>query len=209
MPEDERMAADQEQTAIRTLIQENQRLKQRVFDLEEKLRKMAPSTEPQAGQGSSVLKLIEHKDFQLQQYAGRLEEKKEQLEEAVRQLEQRNAQLALWMASLRLYQEIFENDATAMIGVNKDARIILFNRTAPQLLGEKFKESLHQPIESVDFRAFDPDTPKRVRESLAGRKPVDSSVVVRDRRILTSVYPIGTEVESRGALLRIQVTSSK
>jgi PAS domain-containing protein len=203
------MAADQEETAIRQLLHENQRLKQRVFELEERVRKLAPQGQGHSGTGSSVLKLIESKDFQLQQQAARLEEKKEQLEEAVRQLESRNTQLALWMASLRLYQEIFENDSSAMIGVNKDGRVILYNRTAPQILGEKFKEALHQPIDAVDFRAFDPETPKRVRESLAGRKPVDSSIVVRDRRILTSVYPIGSEAEARGALIRIQVLSSK
>lgn len=203
------MAADQEQTAIRQLLQENQRLKQRVFELEEKIRKLAPQGQGHSGTGSSVIKLIEHKDFQLQQQAARLEEKKEQLEAAVRQLEARNSQLALWMASLRLYQEIFENDSSAMVGVNREARIILYNRTAPQILGEKFKEALHQHIDSVDFRAFDPETPKRVREALTLRKPVDSSIVVRDRRILTSVYPIGTEAESRGALLRIQVLSAK
>lgn len=203
------MSSDQEQTAVRTLLQENQRLKQKVFELEEKLRKLVPQGEGHSGTGSSVLKLIEHKDFQLEQYAARLEEKKDQLEEAVRELERRNAQLALWMSSLRLYQEIFENDASALIGLNKDGRIILFNRTAPQLLGEKFKSRLHEPIETVDFAAFDPDTPRRVRASLASRQPADSSLLVRDRRILTSVYPIGGEAESRGALLRIQVVSVK
>ncbi|MBI3856135.1 MAG: hypothetical protein HY293_10650 [Planctomycetes bacterium] len=203
------MAADQEQTAVRQLIQENQRLKQRLFELEEKIRKLAPQGEGHSGTGSSVLKLIEHKDFQLEQYAARLEEKKDQLEDAVRELEARNTKLALWMASLRLYQEIFENDSSAMIGVNRDGRVILYNRTAPQLLGEKFKESLHKPIDSVDFGAFDPETPKRVMQALASRKAVDSSIVVRDRRILTSVYPIGSEAESRGALLRIQVLSAK
>lgn len=203
------MASDQEETAVRHLLQENQRLKQRVFELEEKFRKMVPQGEGHTGSGSSVLKLIEHKDFQLEQYAARLEEKKEQLEEAIRELERRNSQLSLWMSSLRLYQEIFENDASAMIGVNRDARIILFNRTAPQILGEKFKDALHQPIESVDFRAFDPETPKRVRESLAEHRVVDSSLLVRDRRVLTSIHPIGTEAKSRGALLRIEVISAK
>ena len=201
--------ADQEQTAVRQLITENQKLKQRVFELEEKIRKLAPQGQGHSGTGSSVIKLIEHKDFQLQQQAARLEEKREQLEMAVRELERRNGQLALWMASLRLYQEIFENDSSAMVGVNREARVILFNRTAPQILGEKFQDALHQPIESVDFRAFDPDTPKRVREALAARKQIDSSLVVRDRRVLTSVYPIGAEGETRGALLRIQVLSSK
>src|SRR5258705_14005435 len=111
--------ADQEETGVRQLLNENQKLKQRVFDLEEKLRKLAPQGQGHSGTGSSVIKLIEHKDFQLQQQSARLEEKKEQLEEAVRELERRNGQLALWMASLRLYQEIFENDSSAMVGANR------------------------------------------------------------------------------------------
>lgn len=203
------MADDQEETAIRTLLQENQRLKQRLFDLEEKIRKLGPPSEGQSGSGSSVLKLIEHKDFQLEQCSARLEEKKEQLDGARGELERCNAQLALWMEALRLYQEFFENDDSAMIGVNRDGVVILYNRSTPKLFGEKFKESLHKPIESVDFRAFDPDTARRVREALSARKPGDSSLTLRDRRILTSVHPVGSEAEARGALVRIQVVSAK
>jgi PAS domain S-box-containing protein len=188
-------SADQEQTAVRRLLTENQRLKQRVFDLEEKFRKLAASGEGHGSSGSSVLKLIEHKDFQLQQCSARLEEKKEQLAEAAE--------------TLRLYQDIFDNDASAMIGVNRDGRIILFNRSAPQLLGEKFKDALHHPIDQADFGALDPETPRRVREALASRKPVEFSLVVRDRRIVTSVRPMGSETETRGALIRIQVLPGK
>ncbi|HVE42949.1 MAG TPA: PAS domain-containing protein [Planctomycetota bacterium] len=196
-------SADQEQTAIRRVLTENQRLKQRVFELEEKFRKAGSPGESQpSSQGSSVIKLIEHKDFQLQQCQARLEEKKEQLAEATKEL-------AKWADTLRLYQDIFDNDASAMIGVNREGRIILFNRTAPQILGEKFKEALHQPIEKADFGAFDPETPRRVREAMTSRKPLDSTIVVRDRRILTSVRPIGNDAETRGALVRIQVLSGK
>jgi len=189
------MAEDQEQTAIRTLLQENQRLKKRLFEMEERIRKGTPPSESQSGSGSSVLKLIEHKDFQLEQARARLEEKKEQFEEATR--------------DLRLYREIFENDPTAMIGVNREGMVILHNRAASQLLGDKLKESLQKSIESVDFRSVDPETGKRVQQALSSRKPADSSVVVRDRRILTSVHPIGPDSEPRGALIRIQVGSGK
>jgi len=202
MSADSADSADQEQTAVRRLLTENQRLKQRLFDLEEKIRKAGTPGEVQSSQGSSVIKLIEHKDFQLQQCLARLEEKKEQLAEATQEL-------AKWADTLRLYQDIFDNDASAMLGVNREGRVILFNRTAPQVLGEKFKDALHQPIEQVDFGAFDPETPRRVREAMASRKPLDSSIVVRDRRILTSVRPIGSETELRGALVRIQVQSGK
>lgn len=203
------MVNDQEESAIRQLLTENQKLKQRLFDLEEKIRKLPPPADPSSGSGSSVIKLIRDKDFQLEQYSARLQEKKEQLQESVQEIDRLKAQLALWTASLRMFQEIFENDSSAMIGVNKDGVILLFNRTAPQVLGEKFRELLHQPIEVVDFRAFDPDTAKRVRQALASRKAVDSSIVVRDRRILTSIHPLGSEAESRGAVLRIQVLSAK
>lgn len=203
------MSSDQEETAIRQLLSENQRLKQKVFEQEEKIRKGTPGGAPPSSGNTSVLKLIEHKDFQVQQLSARLEEKKEQLDEAVRDLEAKKAELGLWMSALRLCQELFENDASALIGVNREGKVLLFNHTAPQLLGEKFREMLHQPIDSVDFRAFDPDTPRKVKESLVSGKRVDSSLVVRDRRILTSIHPLGAGAESRGALIRIQSITSK
>lgn len=201
------MSTDQEQTAIRQLLSENQRLKQRVFELEEKARKTDKTAVATSTGSTSVLKLIEHKDFQLQQYVARLEEKKEQLDEAHQELEAKKGELGLWMSAVRLCQSLFENDASALIGVGKDGRILLYNQTAPQLLGEKFKETLHQSIDTVDFRAFDPDTPRKFREAVAGGKQVDSSVIVRDRRILTTIQPVGKGADSRGALIRIQSLS--
>jgi PAS domain-containing protein len=195
---------EQEPSAVRQLLSENQRLKLKVFELEERIRKGPTGAAPASTGNTSVLKLIEHKDFQLQQYSARLEEKKEQLQEAVGELEAKKAELALWMSALRLTQELFENDASALIGVNREAKVLLFNHTAPQLLGEKFRDALHQPIDAVDFRAFDPETPRRVKESLVSGKRADSSVVVRDRRILTSIHPLGSGADSRGALIRIQ-----
>jgi PAS domain-containing protein len=201
------MSSDQEPSAIRVLLSENQRLKQKVFELEEKARTSAPVATSTGN--TSVLKLIEHKDFQLQQYSARLEEKKEQLEEATRELERRKSELNLWISAVRLCQELFENDASALIGVSREGRILLFNHSAPQVLGEKFKDSLHLPIETVDFRAFDPDTPRKLKEALVSGKQVDSSLVVRDRRILTTIQPVGKGADSRGALIRIQSLSAK
>jgi PAS domain-containing protein len=204
------MSTDQEQTAVRQLLSENQRLKQRVFELEEKARTDKDKAAVSTSTGStSVLKLIEHKDFQLQQYVARLEEKKEQLDEATQELEAKKGELNLWISAVRLCQALFENDASALIGVSKDGRILLFNQTAPQVLGEKFKDSLHQAIETVDFRAFDPDTPRKLREAVVSGKSVESSIVVRDRRVLTTIQPVGKGADSRGALIRIQSLSAK
>lgn len=204
------MSTDQEQTAIRQLLSENQRLKQKVFELEEKARTTAEKSPVSTSTGqTSVLKLIEHKDFQVQQLSARLEEKKEQLDESTKELEAKKAEMSLWMAAVRLCQALFENDASALIGVSRDGRILLFNQTAPQVLGEKFKDSLHKSIDTVDFRAFDPDTPRKLKEALESGKQVDSSIVVRDRRILTTIQPVGKGPDTRGALIRIQSLSAK
>lgn len=201
------MSTDQEQTAVRQLLSENQRLKQRVFELEEKARTSGKTPVATSTGSTSVLKLIEHKDFQLQQYIARLEEKKEQLDEARKELEAGKTELNLWVSAVRLAQSLFENDASALIGVNKDGRILFFNQAAPQMLGEKFKDSLHQSIDTVDFRAFDPDTSRKFKEALTGGRPVESSIVVRDRRIVTRIQPVGKGADCRGAILRIQSLS--
>jgi PAS domain-containing protein len=194
------MNSDQEPSAVRQLLSENQRLKQRVFELEEKARTSTPVA-TSTGQ-TSVLKLIEHKDFQLQQYIARLEEKKEQLEESAKELEQKKVELSLCL-------ELLESDPSAVIGVGRDGRILFFNRSALQVLGEKFKDALHQPVDSVDFRAFDPDTPRKFKEALAGGKPVESTVVVRDRKIVTSIQPVGKGSDVQGALIRVRSLSAK
>jgi len=201
------MSSDQEPTAIRQLLSENQRLKQRVFELEERARTSEKSPVATSTGSTSVLKLIEHKDFQVQQLSARLDEKKDQLDEATRELEEKKGELNLWIAAVRLAQALFENDPSALIGVNKDGRILFFNQTAPLVLGEKVKDSLHKPIDTIDFRAFDPETPRKFKEALASGKQADSSVVVRDRRVVTTIQPVGKGPESRGALIRIQSLS--
>ncbi len=190
---------------LRQLKWENRLLKQRAFELEEKLGKPAGPLEG-AGPDTSVLKLLKTKDERLESYASELEQKRDELKNTVQELEKRNGQLSLWMSTLRLYQEIFENEAAAMVGVNRDGKVVLFNRSAPQVLGEKFHSALHQPIEAVDFSSFDPTTPALVRSTLASRQPATRSIRVRGRLVTTTVYPLGSEKELSGALVKIGVS---
>jgi PAS domain-containing protein len=198
------MDENSEEEILHQLKWENKLLKQRVFELEEKLQKagVAPAKKDH---DSSVMKLLRTKDDRLETYAAELEQKRDELQKTVEELEKRNSQLSLWMSTLRLYQEVFENEAAAMIGVNREGKIILFNRTAPQVLGEKFRAALHQPIEAVDFGSFDPTTPQLVRSTLQSRQPGTRSIRIRDRQVTTSVYPLGSEKELTGALLKILV----
>lgn len=200
------MDENAEEDVLRQLKWENRLLKQRVFELEEKAGQTGPSKEGgSAGKDTSVLKLLRTKDERLEKYAGELEQKRDELQQTVGELEKRNAQLSLWMSTLRLYQEIFENESAAMVGVNRDGKIVLFNRTAPQVLGEKFRAALHQPIEAVDFSSFDPTTPSLVRTTLSTRRLATRSVKVRDRMVTTTVYPLGSEKELTGALVKVSV----
>ena len=196
---------DNTEEILRQLKWENRLLKQRVFELEEKQGKPAAPKES-AGHDTAVLKLLKNKDERLEKYAAELEQKRDELQNTVAELEKRNGQLSLWMSTLRLYQEIFENEAAAMLGVNRDGKIVLFNRTAPQVLGEKFRAALHQPIEAVDFSSFDPSTPSLVRTTLLSHQPATRSLRVRDRLVTTSVFPLGSEKEPTGALVKIAVS---
>lgn len=196
---------DQEETAVRHLLQENARLKQKVFELEEELRKVRGGGPSE----SKYVKLLELKDTTLEQYAQELEAKRDQLEKVVGELEKRNEQLQLWMSTLRLYQEFFENEPSAMIAVNREGRVVLFNRTAVEMLGEKFKAAHLKPIEEVDFRSFDPAIPRLARETLQGKRPADRAVRIRGRRVTTAYYPLGEAPDIRGALVKLTVVREK
>ena len=198
------MDENAEEEVLHRLNWENRMLKQRVFELEEKLRR-AGVPASNKDQESSVMKLLKAKDERLEGYAAEMEQKQAELQKTVEELRERNEQLSLWMSGLRLYQEVFETEAAAMIGVNPEGKIILFNRAAPEVLGEKFRSALHQPIEAVDFRSFDPTTPSIVRSTLRSRQPGSHSVRVRDRQVTTNVFPLGSEKELTGALVKILV----
>jgi PAS domain-containing protein len=198
------MDESSEEEVLHQLKWENKMLKQRVFELEEKLQKVEPPSVKKE-HDSSVMKLLRTKDERLEKFASEMELKRTELTHMIQELERRNAQLSLSMSTLRLYQEIFETDASAMIGVNRDGRVVLFNRTAPLVLGEKVRSALQQPIEAVDFGSFDPTTPALVRSTLQNRQPATRSVRVRDRQVTTVVYPLGSEKEPAGALIRVSV----
>jgi len=196
-----------EEEVLHQLKWENRMLKQRVFELEEKLQKHGVPPDPK--QETRLLKLLQQKDLQLEQYATELEQKRDELKKTIQDLEKRNEQLALWMASMRLYQDIFENESSVMIGVNQEGKVVLFNRSAAQILGEKIKDALHRPIDQVDFAALDPAIPRRVKEALGSGKLVMGSVQVKDRRVSTTAYPLGSATERAGVLVKITVTPEK
>ncbi len=196
-------------TVVRRLLGENLKLQQKVFDLEGKLQQHTEAADVQSTRMANFRKLLEQKDVSLERYAADLEEKQIELQKTVRELEKRNEQLQLWMATLRLYQELFERDREGMIAVNREGKIVLFNRTAVEILGDRIREALHKPIEEADFSSFDPGTAALVREALEKHRASERSVTVRGRRVTTAVFPVGTEADPRGVLLKIGVSAEK
>jgi len=186
------MADDTEEEILRRLKWENKALQQRVFELEEKVRKgLPPGVPTNAGKDTSVTKLLQSKD--------------ERLEKTVAELDKRSQELALANSTLRLQHLILDQDPVAMLAVDSDGRILLFNQACIALLGERFREALHRPVEEGDFGVADPATPQMVRTALRSHLHGSRSLRVRDRKLETSVFPLRKNQNTVGALVKISV----
>lgn len=196
--------------ALRRLLAENLRLHQKVFELEGKLRQFSEAADRDSTRLLNIRKLIQQKDQTLEQRAAELEVKQAELQETVRQLEKRNEQLQLWMATLKLYQDLFEQDPEALLALNPEGKILLYNRKAEEMTGGKVREALYRPVEEMDFGAFDPATPGLVREALGEGRPRERTATAGGRRIVTRVFPVGgSGTGCRGVLVRIGVAPER
>lgn len=202
------MTQPPDQDTIRRLMQENLHLKQQVFELDQRLKKLAQAAEG-ASTDTAIMRVLKGKDIRLEEAEKQLEEKQQVIVRTSAELDRRSAELHLWMDSMRLYTEIFENEPSAIIGLNAGGNVILFNRAATAAFGDKFRATLRHPIESVDFSGFDPATPRLAREAISRRQLVQNLVRVRDRRISTSVFPMITGKEMNGVLIKIAVVTEK
>ena len=199
--------ADSAESIARSLQIENKHLKERILDMEKKINRSGGGETQRRAPDMGVMKLIEQKNARLEEYAAELEQKHDLLQEATKEMAQRNEQLSLWMSTLKLYAQIFENEVAAMIGLNQDGKIILLNKNAPSVLGQELKEHLYKPIDSLDFSSLDPNTPTLVQQVLSDHKEVSSKVEAGGRKVTTVVYPMGSESEGAGALVKITVDS--
>lgn len=181
-----------------------------VFELEEKLSRLGKeakiTTEKGKTEVTQVIRLLERKDKALSNYALELEEKSKKLEEAVEELHKKNEELSLWITSLKLYQEVFENDTSAMIGLNKLGRIVLFNKMASELFGDGLQELILHDISEVDFSNFDPAIPNLVKEIINTRDKKIHKITRDGTEIITIGIPLKSQTDFRGILLRITVS---
>ncbi|MHC4870582.1 MAG: PAS domain-containing protein [Planctomycetota bacterium] len=154
---------------------ENHRLKERVRELEAKVKAATGVSTNQSlhkqKADSRMFELVKHKDKALSEYSDRMEQKAHELERLVQELNSRNEELANGMAVLRLYQMMFENEPTGILGMDKDGRIIQFNSAAVKYFGVTLHAMRLRPVgelkvegsEVFDFeelfeKAIDSDT---------------------------------------------------
>lgn len=184
------MANEEHTDLVKALGLENKLLKQRVFELEERLNKSGPVDSGQ----THLRKLVEIRDKQVQQYNEELEKK--------------NQKLQMWISALRLYQEIFENDPAIMIGVTKETKIVLFNKAAVATLGEEFKENINKRLADINFTNLDPQIPLLVEDSLKKGVSQRKKHKVATGIVETVCYTLGSGQDLRGALVKISIIQS-
>lgn len=194
------MAAEED---LQKALEENRRLKARLDEIEGP--KSVPSPiRPGTGQGATtdvtkMVKLLEQRDKRLETYAEELEEKQVELEKVVVELKKKNENLQATIGSLRLAQEILENDPTPTMGLNKEGRLLLFNRAAETTFGPSVVKALGKPIAELC-----PDLADGVEAALK-----DGRRVERDVRSLpggtyaASILALGSQREKRGLVIRL------
>lgn len=189
------------------LYQENVRLKERLRELEAKFLELHEKTIAAGVTDESftrVLKLVKQKDQALQQYSKELELTNQRLQRTVEELQQKNMELETGLATLRLYQEIFDNEPTAMIGLDKEGRIIQYNAAAVGVIGEQIHHHLLQEVSSLALENFHPDIPAIVTATLQSGKHNERKFRRDGDEFTASAFALlGLEGEVRGAALKI------
>jgi PAS domain S-box-containing protein len=185
------------------LADENRRLRARVLELEEQIRRGQSRSERDSSQVTNVVRLLKQKDDRLGQMYEELEEKNLQLQQVVEQLKKKNEELSVWISSLRLYQDIFENEPAAMIGLNLEGRILLFNKAAADHFGEAIKGGMMKQIEALDFGRSDPGAPGLARQVLKGGTRETRRLEREGRLVETWAFPVAVGGALKGVLLKI------
>lgn len=187
------------------LADENRRLKKLVYELEEKLSRVEARAGSETAQVSNVVKLLKQKDSRLGEMYEELEVKNDELEKVVQQLKRKNDELTVWISSLRLYQDIFENEPAVMIGLNLDAKILLFNQAAGDHFGDAIKAALMKDVDALDFGSLDPYAPTLARQVLKNPEKATRAIERDGNRIETWAFPIRVGEGLKGVLLKIGV----
>ncbi len=187
---------------------ENNRLKERIIALESEVKGRNSSVvdvpNEKLNADSRIFELVKHKDKALTEYSERMEQKARELESLVQELNSRNDELANGMAVLRLYQMMFENEPTGIVGMDKDGRVIQFNSAAVKYLGVSLHSLRLRSIGELRVEgAEDFDFEDLFERAIDSDEDVLSEFVVADKTINLRCYRLDDPAGLRGIVMRI------
>lgn len=182
------------QDQLRQAQAENALLKRRLLDFEQRMNRSQTQIRP--GESTHVVKLLEQKDRTLEQYA-------QDLRQRTAELEKRKDEVHMMATALRMYGDLMENEASAILGLNRDARLILYNASASRCFGSDLSAFLYKEIDVLDFSRLDPYTPVLVRDVLSQQKGQKRTIANQGRPIVTDVHLMGSEGSAYGVIVKI------
>ena len=192
-----------ERDLVSELLEENRLLQERIAELEEDLGIGRSKLERETTQITRVVKLLENKDRILEEYTSELERKREELEDAVNRLEDRNERLELMVSALRLYQDLLEHEPAAILGLNRQGELILFNRAAGLLFGTGIKDLLGRDLGGLPLPEGFPNLRERVKEVLGDFAAREEDIRSQGFEVKISVHPMGSGELFHGVLVQV------
>jgi PAS domain-containing protein len=177
------------------LINENSLLRDKVHELEQAV--MSEDTDAQ------MLQILRDKEESLLEYAKELKQKSDQMEYVVKQLNERNEEMANLVAVLRLYQLMFENEPSGIIGLDTDARIVQFNAAAVKYFGVQMHSLRLNPVNSLSLPGSDIDLYKFFEEVVNSDENIEKVVECSAGRLIIRGYRLDDIAGLRGVVFRI------
>ena len=186
---------------------ENERLRKRVTELEgeiEEARRPGGHTEGQ----DRLLTLLKEKNRQLEEAAGETEKKAKELENTIADLETKNEEITNNIAALRLYQLMFENEPSGLVGVDPEGAIVQFNSSAIRFFGVGLHHLRLQNVDALKIEGIDTKV-RRLFEIALEKGESPTVEFERDGRpVYLSCYRLEDIRGCRGAVVRVSETKS-
>lgn len=183
---------------------ENHRLRERVRELEIRLKNRGAGSTEISKADSRIFELVKHKDKALAEYSERMEQKAHELERLVQELNSRNEELANGMAVLRLYQMMFENEPTGILGMDNEGRVIQFNSAAVKFFGVGLHAIRLRPVSELKVDgAEDFDFEELFEKTIDSDSDVTDVIKMKDTVLELRCYRLDDASGLRGIVMRI------
>ena len=150
-----------------------------------------------------LAELLRQKNQQLEAAAGETQRKAREAERVAHELGLKNEELLNSLAALRLYQLMFENDPSGLVGVAADGSIIQFNSSAIRFFGYDLHKLRLQPIAELSLPGTDVNIAEVFAETMKHGEVGPLDCVQEGRRVRLSCFRLEDIRGQRGAVFRL------